>query len=143
MTWNSLRALCRPGLFLLLAGLLLCLSACGGSSHSTAGATATVTSSRTVFFPGDTPVPATGPAVPGVEAYDREMSALLKRWNVPGAAVAVARRGKLVLARGYGYADFEAQQLMQPRFHVSHRQQFQSADRNCSLATQGTGATRP
>jgi N-acyl-D-amino-acid deacylase len=42
------------------------------------------------------------------------MTSLLKKWNIPGAAIAVVKDGKLILARGYGYADFEAKQLMQP-----------------------------
>lgn len=66
------------------------------------------------FYPGDTAVPTSGPDVPGVSAYDQKVTALLKKWNIPGAAIAVAKDGKLILARGYGYADFEAKQLMQP-----------------------------
>lgn len=67
-----------------------------------------------VVFPEDAVVPSSGPAVSGVEAFDRGMSALLKKYNIPGASIAVARNGKLILARGYGYSDLEAKELMQP-----------------------------
>jgi len=59
-------------------------------------------------------VPVTGPDVPGVESFDAAMKSLLKQWNVAGATVAIAREGRLLMARGYGYADYDAKQLMQP-----------------------------
>lgn len=58
-------------------------------------------------------VPVTGPNVPGVESFDAAIKALLKQWNVAGVAVAIAKDGRLIMARGYGYADFETKQLMQ------------------------------
>ena len=82
------------------------LAACGGGG----GAKQTLPT----FYPPDSVVPVSGPDVVGTEGFDAAISALLKKWNVPGAAVAVARNGKLVLARGYGYADFENKQVMQP-----------------------------
>lgn len=57
---------------------------------------------------------ATGVAVPGFEAYDREFPSLLRRWNVPGAAVAVAYKGRIVFARGYGEADRESGRPVEP-----------------------------
>jgi len=87
---------------------VLLLIACGGGSSNAPRET------LPVFYPGDTPVPATGQAVPGADAFDRGVSALLKKWNIPGAAIAVAKNGTLILARGYGYADYENKQLMQP-----------------------------
>ena len=91
---------------LLIAALSLSfgMAGCGGGGHE----------SLPTFYPGDTPVPVSGPDVPGVQPFDAAFSALLKKWNVPGAAIAVAHNGRLVLARGYGYADFEDKQLMQP-----------------------------
>lgn len=43
--------------------------------------------------------------MPGVAAYGEAITALMRRRSIPGASVAVAKNGKLVLARGYGYAD--------------------------------------
>ena len=48
---------------------------------------------------------ATGAALPGLEAYDELMTSLLRKWDVAGAGLAVARGDKLVLVRGYGFAD--------------------------------------
>jgi N-acyl-D-amino-acid deacylase len=59
-------------------------------------------------------LPSTGQAVPGMESYDQLIPALMAKWQIPGGAVAVARNGRLVFARGYGYADREANQLAQP-----------------------------
>ncbi len=59
-------------------------------------------------------LPMTGQAVPGLESYDRLIPALMTKWQMPGGAVAVARNGRLVFARGYGYADREAGQAVQP-----------------------------
>jgi hypothetical protein len=57
---------------------------------------------------------ATGQPVPELAAYDETMLGLLKRWQVPGAALAVALQGRLILARGYGRASLEENQLVQP-----------------------------
>lgn len=58
--------------------------------------------------------PVTGTAVPGMASFDRLVPALMKKWGIPGGAVAVVRDGRLVLARGYGYADVEARAAVQP-----------------------------
>jgi N-acyl-D-amino-acid deacylase len=47
-------------------------------------------------------------------SFDRLIPALMNKWGVPGAAVAVVKDGRLVFARGYGYADVEAKELVQP-----------------------------
>lgn len=67
-----------------------------------------------------TALPMTGPAVPGFESYDREIPGLLERGSIPGAAIAVAYRGHIVFARGYGYADRETGRAIQPdtRFRI-------------------------
>jgi N-acyl-D-amino-acid deacylase len=59
-------------------------------------------------------VVATGPEVPGMTSYDDLMRQLLVDYNIPGGAVAVAKDGKLILARGYGWADVEAKRPTQP-----------------------------
>ena len=40
-------------------------------------------------------------------AYDRFMTDLLQRYHLPGGALAVSRDGRLLLAKGYGFADRE------------------------------------
>lgn len=58
--------------------------------------------------------PATGDAVPELAAFDEEVQALMARWGLPGASLAVGRRGALVLARGYGTADAAGAVPVQP-----------------------------
>jgi CubicO group peptidase (beta-lactamase class C family) len=61
-----------------------------------------------------TEIPLTGMAVPEMASYDRMISDLMTKYNVPGGAVAVVKDGRLIYARGYGYADKELPQLVQP-----------------------------
>ena len=50
----------------------------------------------------------TGTAVPELASFDRVITDLMKRWGIPGGAIAVVKDGRLVLARGYGYSDLDA-----------------------------------
>lgn len=50
-------------------------------------------------------VPVTGAADSRLAAFDRLMTAVIRGVPVPGAALAVTRHGRLVYARGFGYAD--------------------------------------
>ena len=59
-------------------------------------------------------LPTTGVAVPGMASFDRVIPELMKVWGIPGGAVAVVKDGRLVYARGYGYADVAAQQPVEP-----------------------------
>ena len=54
-------------------------------------------------------LPVTGTAVPGMASVDAAISELMTRWDIPGGAVGIVRDGRLVYARGFGYADVEAQ----------------------------------
>jgi N-acyl-D-amino-acid deacylase len=56
----------------------------------------------------------TGVAVPALASYDRIMRGLMAKWEIPGGAVAVVRDGRLVLARGYGWADRVARRPVEP-----------------------------
>src|SRR5579884_706428 len=56
----------------------------------------------------------TGTAVPDLAAFDQAMSGLMSKYNIPGGALAVTRNGKLVFARGYGYADSSKKTPVQP-----------------------------
>lgn len=51
--------------------------------------------------------PATPP--PGMSSYDRLVAEWMKKWNVPGGQIAVARGGRLALVRSYGWANVEEQ----------------------------------
>ena len=95
---------------------LMSLSGCGGGGgdgdSAVAPAPVPTTVSTPPFYPGNTDIPVSGPDVPGIAAFDTGVKAVMKRYNVPGIGLAVTKDGKLVVARGYGYQDFEARQLM-------------------------------
>ncbi len=59
-------------------------------------------------------LPVTGAADRRLAPFDKLMAAFLGEHKVPGAALAVTRSGKLVHARGYGFADLEQKRPVQP-----------------------------
>lgn len=59
-------------------------------------------------------LPITGAADPRLSSFDDLMTSFLKERKVPGAALAVTRRGKLVYSRGFGYADVEKKEAVAP-----------------------------
>jgi N-acyl-D-amino-acid deacylase len=56
----------------------------------------------------------TGVAVLEFASLDRDIQALLRKTGVPGSAVAIAKDGRLVFARGYGVADMDTAEPVQP-----------------------------
>ncbi len=65
--------------------------------------------------------PMTGIPVPSMASFDRIIPELMTKWRMPGGAVAVVKDERLVLARGYGFADQEVGQPVQPdsRFRIA------------------------
>ena len=63
----------------------------------------------------------TGRAVPELAAFDEAVRSLLAEHGVPGASLAVVRDERLVLARGYGWADTAAREPVRPgdRFRIA------------------------
>jgi N-acyl-D-amino-acid deacylase len=59
-------------------------------------------------------IPISGAAVPGMGSYDQVIPDLMRKYAIPGGAVAVVRDGKLIYARGFGYADVENKTPVQP-----------------------------
>jgi N-acyl-D-amino-acid deacylase len=59
-------------------------------------------------------MPVTGSAASGMASFDRLLPELMRKWDIPGAAVAVSVHGRLVFARGYGWADREKGEAVQP-----------------------------
>jgi N-acyl-D-amino-acid deacylase len=55
--------------------------------------------------PGFEKVPIKGKAGPGLEPLDAAMLDIMDRHGIPGGAFALARGGKLLLAKGYGWAN--------------------------------------
>ncbi|VTU00128.1 n-acyl-d-amino-acid deacylase : Penicillin-binding protein, beta-lactamase class C OS=Singulisphaera acidiphila (strain ATCC BAA-1392 / DSM 18658 / VKM B-2454 / MOB10) GN=Sinac_4395 PE=4 SV=1: Beta-lactamase [Gemmataceae bacterium] len=74
-------------------------------------------SSAALAFPRVAPaadVAVTGAADPALAPFDDLFTTFLKEHTVPGAGVAVARNGKLIYARGFGLANVEAKQPVEP-----------------------------
>jgi N-acyl-D-amino-acid deacylase len=59
-------------------------------------------------------IPMTGQAVSDLAGLDQVMTTLMPTWSLPGGQLAVARDGRLVLNRGYGLANVERQEPVQP-----------------------------
>jgi N-acyl-D-amino-acid deacylase len=59
-------------------------------------------------------VPVTGKADPRMACFDDLLVGFIRERKIPGAAVAISRRGRLVHARGYGFADVEKQISVAP-----------------------------
>jgi N-acyl-D-amino-acid deacylase len=64
-------------------------------------------------------IPVTGRALPGMDALDGIVVPIMQAHGVPGVAVAIARDGKLKLARGYGYADLQGHTAMRPDTRIA------------------------
>jgi len=60
-------------------------------------------------------MPATSTATPAnFVNFDHDIERYMRRYQVPGAAVAVMQHGKLVYTQGYGWADKDSKQPVQP-----------------------------
>ncbi len=102
---------------ILLVGMVL--SACGGGgggddNTQPAPPPAPTTASTPTFYPGDADIPVSGGDIPALAALDTNLKTIMKRYNLPGVALAITKDGRLIVARAYGYQDFEARQLMKP-----------------------------
>jgi len=83
------------------------LLACGGEPT-------TPPVSTPVSTPAQQEVPISGTAVPGMKSYDQVIPDFMRKYSIPGGAVAVMRDGRLIYARGFGYADVESKTPVQP-----------------------------
>src|SRR5687767_495399 len=88
------------------AACLAVLISCGGEP--------TLPGSPSVPTPPPQEIPITGAAVPGMGSYDQVIPDLMRKHAIPGGAIAVLRGGKLIYARGFGYADVENNTPVQP-----------------------------
>jgi uncharacterized protein (TIGR03437 family) len=56
----------------------------------------------------------TGPAAPELAVFERAVTALLAKYQIPGAAVAIAKDRRLVYTRAFGIADVTTNEPVQP-----------------------------
>jgi N-acyl-D-amino-acid deacylase len=59
-------------------------------------------------------LPISGPDQPALASIDETLATFVAEQRIPGAAFAVANRGRLVYARGFGLADRERERIVQP-----------------------------
>ncbi|HUR00244.1 MAG TPA: serine hydrolase domain-containing protein, partial [Gemmatimonadaceae bacterium] len=95
---------------------LLCLAlliSCSGER-----ATAPVSPPVTI---GPQQIPITGAGMPGLEPFENSVANIMSKYGIPGGAFALVRDGKLIYARGFGYADLENKTPVQPdaRFRIA------------------------
>ncbi len=71
--------------------------------------------SESVHAYGDSIVlPMTGKSLPCMNKFDQEFLAFIQEWKVPGAAISIVKNGNLIFSRGYGFADFDKREAVQP-----------------------------
>lgn len=56
-----------------------------------------------------------GSSLPKLEPFDKAVLEVMRKHDIPGASLAVAKDGRLLLAKGYGYADKDKQEAMTPQ----------------------------
>src|SRR4051812_12324366 len=87
---------------------LAVLVSCGGAEPTQP------TVSQPVTGPVQPELPITGAAMPGLAPFEKSVRDLMQKYKLPGGAIAVVRDGKLIYARGFGYADVENKTPVQP-----------------------------
>ena len=98
MRWNKLGRCCE----LVLLSCVLSVSCFRGP---------VVAGEKTMSIQG---VQVTGKHDPRLASFDELMTGFIKTHQVPGASLAVTRHGQLVYARGFGYADLDTKDPVQP-----------------------------
>lgn len=78
------------------------------------GAAHEATGTPVADAPPQSTASATGQPVPELAAVGAVMDDLMARWQLPGGQLALAKDGRLVLNRGYGLADVERGEPVQP-----------------------------
>ena len=59
-------------------------------------------------------IPVHGKAIPGMESVDTAYAEFMKKHGIPGGSVAIMKDGRLVYARGFGWADRESRKPATP-----------------------------
>lgn len=64
--------------------------------------------------PFEAAIPVNGKAGPGLQGIDTSMLTIMERHGIPGAALAIAKDGRLVYAKGFGWANVETGDQVKP-----------------------------
>ena len=75
----------------------------------------------------------------GFECCESAMVSFMKKWSIAGASVAIAREGKLVYAKGFGYTDTASGVETQPynKFRIASISKLVTAIAVMKLAEEG------
>jgi N-acyl-D-amino-acid deacylase len=98
-------------------GALARLAGVGGLTATSAAAVLPAGSpaqAQQPIRPLEEALPVTGKAGPGLELLDEGMRKIMDHHGIPGAAFALAKNGKLVFAKGYGWANVAKGEPVQP-----------------------------
>jgi len=81
----------------------------------------------------------TGIAVPAMAPFEQLVTGLMSKYGIPGGSIAVTMNGRLVFARGYGYADRDTRERTQPdsRFRIASMSKVITGVAMMHLAEQG------
>lgn len=74
----------------------------------------TLACERSGTIPPGSATAVSGEAVPGLEPFDELFTSFLAEHGIPGASVAISRGGDVVYARGFGEANIESGEIVQP-----------------------------
>ena len=66
------------------------------------------------FVPHENPIPMKGKAGPGLEQLDDAIITIMERHGIPGATLALAKDGRLLLAKGYGWGNAKTGAVADP-----------------------------
>ncbi len=59
-------------------------------------------------------IPISGDAVPGFETLDQSAVSFMQQYGIPGMTLAITKSGRLIFARGYGFADVDTRTAVAP-----------------------------
>ena len=73
------------------------------------------------------------------EGVEKTVNAFLRKWSIAGASIAIAKDGKLIYARGFGYSDTASKTENQPysRFRIASISKLVTATAIMKLQEEG------
>lgn len=96
-----------------LLALALLAAGCGGGESGSDRSTFSQQSYRLADLP-ETSTGQAGSSRPANQQIDRSVQAIMKRYNLPGATVAVMQDNQVIYAKGYGYGNLAARTPARP-----------------------------
>ena len=72
-------------------------------------------------------------------SVEKNVMSFIKRWEIAGASIAIAKDGKLIFCRGFGYADTASKSIIQPfsKFRIASISKLVTATAIMKLQEEG------